>query len=62
MLGIADAGTMPVASDNSDSCISMVQPTKYRLRDNVSEPLDQAHTGCVLAKRKVRPSVYGHAD
>jgi hypothetical protein len=33
----------------------MVQPTKDRLRDNVSEPLDRACAGCVLAKRKVRP-------
>ena len=33
----------------------MVQPTKDRLRDNVSEPLDRARAGRVLPKRKVRP-------
>src|SRR5262249_54894921 len=44
-----------VASENSDSCISMVQSAKDRLRNNVSEPLNRACAGCVLAKRKVRP-------
>src|SRR5215470_1192948 len=29
--------------------------TKDRLRDNVSEPLNRACAGCVLAKRKVSP-------
>src|SRR6266404_9077892 len=56
--GIADlhvARLSPVASENSDSCVSMVQPTKDRLRDNVSEPLNRACVGCVLAKRKVSP-------
>src|SRR5262249_24641748 len=33
----------------------MVQSAKDRLRDNVSESLDRACAGCVLAKRKVRP-------
>ena len=39
----------------SNSYISMVQSAKDRLRNNVSEPLDRARAGCVLAKRKVRP-------
>src|SRR5215467_11941134 len=46
---------VPVASENSDSCVSMVWPTKDRLRDNVSEPLNRARAGCVLAERKVSP-------
>ena len=33
----------------------MVQPAKDRLRNNVSEALDRACAGCVLAKRRVRP-------
>src|SRR5262249_14563134 len=37
---------MPVASENSDSCISMVQSAKDRLRNNVSEPLNRACAGC----------------
>ena len=32
----------------------MVQPAKDWMRNNVSEPLDRARAGCVLAKRKVR--------
>jgi len=44
----------PVASENSDSCVSMVQSAKDRLRNNVSERLDRTCPGCVLAKR-VRP-------
>jgi hypothetical protein len=32
-----------------------VYPAKNRLRNNVSEPLNRACAGCVLAKRKVRP-------
>ena len=44
-----------VPSEKSDTRISMVQPTKDRLRDNVSEPLDRARAGRVLPKRKVRP-------
>jgi hypothetical protein len=39
----------------SNSYISMVQSAKDRLRNNVSEPLDRACAGCILAKRKVRP-------
>jgi hypothetical protein len=39
----------------SNSCVSMVQPAKDRLRNNVSEPLDRACAGCILAKRKVSP-------
>ena len=39
----------------SNSCVSMVQPAKDRLRNNVSEPLDRTCAGCILAKRKVRP-------
>ena len=33
----------------------MVQSIQDRMRDNVSEPLDRARAGCVLAKRKVSP-------
>jgi hypothetical protein len=29
-----------VASENLDSCVSMVQPAKDWMRNNVSEPLD----------------------
>src|SRR5258708_26530295 len=39
------SGRAPVASE------------KDRLRDNVSEPLDRARAGCVLAKRKVSPDL-----
>src|SRR5262245_24388458 len=44
-----------VASEHSEVCVAVVSPTKDRLRDNVSEPLDRACAGCVFAKRKVRP-------
>src|SRR5215475_8552041 len=33
----------------------LLKSAKDRLRDNVSEPLDRACAGCLLAKRKVRP-------
>ena len=32
-----------------------MQSAKDRMSDNVSEPLNRACAGCVLAKRKVRP-------
>ena len=35
--------------------IRAVSSTKDRLHNNVSEPLNRAGAGCVLAKRKVRP-------
>jgi hypothetical protein len=31
----------------------MVQSAKYRMRNNVSEPLDGAHAGRVLSERNV---------
>ena len=37
----------------SDSYVSMVQPAKDRMRNNVSEPLDRVRAGSVLPERNV---------
>ena len=37
-----------VASEKSDSCISVVQPAEDWMGDNVSEPFDRARAGCIL--------------
>jgi hypothetical protein len=36
-----------------DSGVSMVQPAKDRIRDNISKPLDRARAGCVLPQRNM---------
>ena len=43
----------PVASENLNSCVSMVQSAKDRMRNNVSEPLDWACAGRILPERNV---------
>lgn len=39
-----------VASENSDSCVSIVEPTKDRMRNNISEPRDRTSVGRVLPR------------
>ena len=50
---IAGIVELPVASENLDSCISMVKSRKDRMRNNVSEPLDWACAGRILPERNV---------
>ena len=45
--------SLPVAPENSDSCVSMVEPTKDRMRNNFSEPRDRTSVGRVLPERNV---------
>ena len=52
-LGVDGTRTTPVASENLDSCISMVQSAEDRMRNNVSEPLDWACAGRILPERNV---------
>jgi len=42
-----------VASENLDSCVSMVQSAKDWMRNNVSEPLDWACAGRILPKLRI---------
>ena len=42
-----------VASENLDSCVSMVQSAEDRMRNNASEPLDWACAGRILPERNV---------
>ena len=42
-----------VASENLDSCVSMVQSAEDRMRNNASEPLDRACAGRILPERNV---------
>ena len=48
-----DPSPRAVASENLDSCISMVQSAEDRMRNNVSEPLDWACAGRILPERNV---------
>jgi len=52
LTGSAAVGAL-VASENLDSCVSMVQSAKDRMRNNASEPLDWACAGRILPKRNV---------
>src|SRR5271165_7252527 len=40
-----------------DSCISMVEPAKDRMCNNISEAFDRAHVGSILRERDVSPHV-----
>ena len=46
-------GMLVVASENLNSCISMVKSGKDRMRNNVSEPLGWACAGRILLERNV---------
>ena len=43
----------PVASENLNSCVSMVQSAEDRMRNNAYEPLDWACAGRILPERNV---------
>jgi hypothetical protein len=53
MLALMSAASAACRFRNLDSCVSMVQPGKDRMRNNVSEPLDLARVGRVLPERNV---------
>ena len=40
-----------------DSCVSMVQPAKDRMCNNISEAFDRARVGSILRERDVSPHV-----
>jgi hypothetical protein len=52
-IGLVGAFAVGVASENLDSCVSMVQSAEDRMRNNASEPLDWACAGRILPERNV---------
>ena len=38
----------------------MVEPAKDRICDNIPEPLDRSHAGCVLPKRNMSSYLYAN--
>jgi hypothetical protein len=52
---LLDAFRRGVLSEKSDSCITMVQPAKDRIRDNDPEAFDRTSAGRVFTERNVGP-------